>query len=387
MRFPHLSCTVSACVVVLAFLLIGREVAVQLEHHTLRATAPKVFALKNHGTAFQRVAAEASNVLPVYGSSELTMGPPSLRASEFFSGEPAGFQVSPIGKPGATSIIILQKLAALGSELKGKKVAISLSPSWFLVPVVEPYMYRGNFSLFAAGQMAFGNSLDFQLKRDIAARMLEFPQTLAQSPVLEFAIRRLASGKWSDRIAFAVAWPIGKLQNVILDLQDHFAAMIYILRQVRAPKPVTPQTLDWAGLIERATSRNLPVENERAENIEPQLVTRGGDAGFLARLEAAHEWADLEMLLRVLREIRARAILLSMPLDGRFYDQAGVSGAAREAYYAKIRALAERYHVPLVEFKAHDDDPDFLDEHHYHLAAKGWLFYDRALADFYSQPE
>jgi len=387
MRVPHLSCAVTACIVVLAFLLIGREVAVQLEHHTLPATAPEVFALKNQGTAFQRAVAETSNVLPLYGSSELTMGPPSLRAAEFFSAEPAGFQVSPVGKPGVTSIIVLQKLAALGSELKGKKVAISLSPGWFLVPVVEPFMYRGNFSLFAAGQMAFGNSLDFQLKRDIASRMLEFPRTLAQSPVLEFAIRRLASGKWPDRIAFAVAWPVGKLQNAILDLQDQFAAMIYILRQVRAPKPVTPQTLDWAGLIEKAASRNLPVEDERAENVEPQLVPRGGDAGFLARLEATHEWADLEMLLRVLGEIHARPILLSMPLDGRFYDQAGVSGAAREAYYAKIRALAERYNVPLVEFKAHDGDPDFLDEHHYHLTAKGWLFYDRALADFYSQPE
>lgn len=384
MRFAHLSCAVTASVVVLVFLLVGREIAIQLEHRTIRATAPEVFALKNQGTALQRVAAETPDILPLYGSSELTLGPASVRAGEFFKTEPTGFQVSPIGKPGATSMVILQKLAALGPELRGKRVAISLSPSWFLVPVVEPYMYKGNFSLFAASQLAFGDALDFQLKQDIAARMLEFPQTLASSPVLEFALQRLASGKWWDRIGFAIAWPVGKLQNAILDFQDHFESMIYILREGKAPLPANPRRLDWAALIQEApTPRDFSTEDDKAQTVELQLL-RGGDRDFLARMNGASEWTDLEMLLRVLRDVHAKPLLLSMPMNGLFYDDAGISRAAREAYYAKIRVLAKRYDFPLVEFKDHDRDPDFLDEHHYHLTAKGWLYCDQALSNFFS---
>ena len=47
----------------------------------------------------------------------------------------------------------------------------------------------------AATEMVFGTALDFGLKRDIAARMLQFPETLEQRPFLEFALRRLASGQ------------------------------------------------------------------------------------------------------------------------------------------------------------------------------------------------
>ena len=385
MRFSHLSSALTAGVVLLVFLLVGREVAIQLEQRTIRVTAPEVFALKNQGIALQRAAAETSDILLLYGSSELMLGPASVRAGEFFKTEPTGFQASPVGKPGATSIAILQKLAALGTQLRGRKVVVSLSPSWFLVPAVEPYMYKGNFSLFAASQLAFGHALNFQLKRNIAARMLEFPQTLASSPVLEFALNRLASGKWWDRIGFAIAWPVGQLQNAILDLQDHFESMIYILRQGKAPQPVSSRKLDWAMLIQKATTPgDSSTEDDKAQPIELQLL-RGGDRDFQARINAASEWTDFEMLLRVLREVQAKPLLLSMPMDGSFYDEAGISRAARGVYYKKIRALAERYDFPLVEFKEHDRDPDFLDRHHYHLTAKGWLYWDQALSNFFSE--
>jgi D-alanine transfer protein len=100
-------------------------------------------------------------------------------------------------------------------------------------------------------------------------------------------------------------------------------------------------------------------------------------------MNAAPEWADLELLLRALAKVRARPLLLSMPMDGRFYDQQGYSRLARENYYEKMRALAQRYNFALIEFEDHDEDPAFLDAQHTHLTQEGWLFYDRALDDFF----
>jgi D-alanine transfer protein len=54
------------------------------------------------------------------------------RAHIFFRTAPTGFQVSPVGAGGSNSLIILQKIGALGSDLRGKKVAISISPGWLL---------------------------------------------------------------------------------------------------------------------------------------------------------------------------------------------------------------------------------------------------------------
>jgi hypothetical protein len=95
-------------------------------------------------------------------------------------------------------LIILQKLGAVGSELRGRKVAILLSASSFLTPSVRPDYYAGNFSLIAASSILFGNTIDFNLKSAIARRMLQFPDTLAEDGLVELAARCFASDRPVD---------------------------------------------------------------------------------------------------------------------------------------------------------------------------------------------
>ena len=104
----------------------------------------------------------------------------------------------------------------------------------------------------AASEMVFGTALDFELKRDIASRMLKSPSTLKNSPFLEFALRRLASGRWLDRVVFCVLWPVGKAQTTILELQDHFAAFNYIRHKIKPAPPLHLEQLDWSKLIASA---------------------------------------------------------------------------------------------------------------------------------------
>jgi D-alanine transfer protein len=224
---PHLPSALIACVIVVGILSCGRLLAIHLEQKTVHWNAPKDFFIKNQGLAFERAAARRPDILLLYGSSELTDPIPN-RASDFFSNAPTGFQVCPVGKAGTTSLIILQKLGALGSELRGRKVAISFSASWFFAPD-RPEFYGGNFSLPAASGILFSNAIDFDLKAEIAKRMLQFPDTLAEDGLVELAAKCLASGRPVDRMILMAIWPLGRLQTVILDLQDHFQALFYIL--------------------------------------------------------------------------------------------------------------------------------------------------------------
>src|SRR5207253_2735391 len=84
-----------------------------------------------------------------------------LAANIFFRTAPTGFQLSPVGSGGANPLIMLQKVGALGSALRGKKLAISLSPGWFCTAKPGSQGYKGNFSPMAATEMAFGSALDF----------------------------------------------------------------------------------------------------------------------------------------------------------------------------------------------------------------------------------
>ena len=374
---PHLSSALIACALTAAILCSGSLLAIYLEERTIHSTAPRDFFIKNQGLAFERAAARTPDILLLYGSSEL-IDPIPNRASDFFRKEPTGFEVCPVGKAGTTSLIILQKLGALGSDLHGRKVAVSLSASSFLTPAERPEFYAGNFSLPAACGTLFGSALDLNLKAEIAKRMLQFPATLGKNGLLRLAADCLASDRPLDRITLMAIWPLGKLQTVILDLQDHFEALVYILGRGKPPP-------NWLRSLSSHRTQGLKTrsgeswETWTAESFD--VIHPARDAEFRARVAVAGEWTDLELLFRTLTELKARPLILSTPIDA--YAARGISRSAREIYYNRMRELAARYHFPLVEFEEHDADPNFLIAHREHPTPQGWKYYDRVLDRFF----
>src|SRR5258708_6960487 len=89
---PYLFAAVIACGLVVAVLFGARMVVVHREHANVLSTAPELFPLKNQGLAFQRAAACAPNVTPLYVSSELTALQVPERANIFFRIAPTGSQ-------------------------------------------------------------------------------------------------------------------------------------------------------------------------------------------------------------------------------------------------------------------------------------------------------
>jgi D-alanine transfer protein len=372
---PHLASALIACLLPIVILFGGRLLAVHLEKETIHETAPKDLFLKNQGLALQRAAACAGDILLLYGSSEL-IDPTPNRASDFFSGAPTGFQVCPVGRPGTSSLVILQKIGALGSDLRGRKVAISLSASWFFHRTVDPYAYAGNFSLAAASGLLFGTGLDLSLKKQIATRMLQFPDTLTKNSLVKTAVTCLSSDRLSDRIGLIAIWPLGRMQNVVFDLQEHFEMLVYILAGLDS-NPRHPW--HFHNSPKAFTEFGRPKVAD-AEAEEPGLDT---DIAFQRRIEDASEWTDLELMFRTLNEVGAEPLVLSMPIDITNTRARGVSASARQTYYEKVNELTQRYHIALVRFADHDADPEFLIPKREHPTPKGWMFYNRALDNFF----
>jgi len=384
-EMPHLFAGIIALGLAAIIFFAAQRVLIHLEHATIVSTAPENFALKNQGLAFQRAAAHSPNVLMIYGSSELLMPAAPERGNIFFRTAPTGFQLSPVGGGGANPLIMFQKVGALGSALRGKRLAFSLSPGWFCTAKPGTQGYKGNFSPMAATEMVFSTALDFGLKRDIAARMLQFPETLEQRPFLEFALSRLASGQLLDRVVFCALWPAGKIQTALFELEDHWAAVHHIRRQTKPPPRLQEETVNWPQFIAKA-SKARPADagmSQQPSRFDRKNTRGSRDVGFRSGVKASPAWIDLDLLLRCLATVHARPLILSMPLGGDFYDHAGVSRSARDEFYRKLPALVEQYHFPVIEFQEHDEDPAFLIRHQSHLTAKGWAYYDRALDDFF----
>ena len=356
-----------------------------IERRSLRAEAPQTFSMKNHGIVLQREAFRRPGLLPLYGSSELVKDVPD-KAADFFSRAPTGFEVFPVGKAGTASLIALEKLAAVGGDLRNRKLAFSISPSWFWAVADNPHHYAGNFSVEQVNALVFSTPLDRELKRDIARRALEFPETIDRSPVLAFALRRLAGDSWLDRAGYEFARPLGWLDGAMLRVQDHLHSAEYLLHRVSNPfiwrhHPIAPK---WPRLFANAERTTVvPAVDNAVAELERVFPSFDSDSAFRAHVKNAREWSDLDLLLRTLHALGARPLLLSMPLDGEGFDRFGISAEARAEFYDRLEALAARYDFPLVDFRDHDEDRRFLADTHDHLSAAGWLYYDAALDDFY----
>ncbi len=190
--WPHLG-AISIALTLFVLGLVSVDVfthwLVQQYVHTL---APEIFDQKNHGVILQKAAFAQSDLLPIYGSSELVRTEPN-HASLFFQDYPTGFTIFPVGNRGAPPLILIESLAAVGRDLQGKKVVISISPIWFTShEVLRQDAYAGNFSPLQASELVFSTDLSFDLKRELARRMLFYRSTVEGDPILMFALEQLA---------------------------------------------------------------------------------------------------------------------------------------------------------------------------------------------------
>jgi D-alanine transfer protein len=312
---------------------------------------------------------------------------------QFFKDYPTGFTVFPVGKPGATSLNILQKLAAVGSEVRGRKLAYSISPGWFLAEETDVKYYEGNFSTMQAMALIFSSELSIDLRRDIARRMLEFPTTTDNAWLLDFGVRRLVGDSRLDRVLFAAAVPLGKLQNAIGQGQDHLEAALHIMEDEGRPNPDTNyvrRALNWAEILKGAgkavNAKALSVkQSEVAKRKQAVDRTKALERAnkFRLGLERSDEWTDFRLLLRTCRELGAKPLFLCMPLEDIRLEVYGLEKEARLAFVQRLQSMAGEFNYPLMLFREHETDPAFLFDFQDHLSGEGWLFYNKALDDFF----
>ncbi len=409
---PHLAPALTAMILGIAVPVVFGFYARSVEHRSITALAAdevmierdgKLAPVKNQGTALQEAALETDCLLPIYGSSELVLHRLYNRPfhwTNLFRDQPTGFTVFPVGKPQTTCLIMLQKLAALGPALEGRKVAVSLSHAWFSDRVMAwADGYAGNFSPLHAGALAFNPSLSLQLRQDAARRMLQYPETLANRPLLRFALENMADGSPLSLACYQAVLPLGIVHNAILRTADHWNVVYFFWKHpIKSSSPTTPRSghpLDWPRLHQQAealyrahsSNNELGLDDEQwdrelRQELALQKSTRSQES-FLHTLEVNQEWVDLDLLLRELTELGARPLLLSMPLHGGWYDRLGITYAARSAYYQKLRAAGARYHAPVVDFADHDGDQLFCHDNMGHLAPSGLVYYSQALDGFF----
>jgi D-alanine transfer protein len=293
--------------------------------------------------------------------------------------------------------MMLQDVAAIGSDLRSKKVVISVSPPWFFLHDRTPEFYAANYSRLHLSALVFSTDLSFETKQAAVRQLLQSPKMMHQDPLIGFASDRLARDEWVDRALYAAVLPLGKLQNLVLHVQDVWETYQYLQahhEEIASGVPRQTATLDWASLGPQAEREQSSASDsnpfgfdngvwaEKYCRLVPERHLQFDDASFADNLQHTAEWTDLDLLLRGLTELGAQPLVLSQPIPGEYYNYIGISQQARTEYYTRLRGVASRYAVPVVDFADRDNDIYFVTDPNSHLSRKGWVYYDQALDAF-----
>lgn len=108
------------------------------------------------------------------------------------------------------------------------------------------------------------------------------------------------------------------------------------------------------------------------------------DSYKYASYSDSKEYEDLELLLDLCRELDIEILLISMPVNGRWYDYTGFSKEKREDYYNKIREISKKYKVSLADFSDKEYELYFLKDI-MHCGWKGWTYIDEEVYKFYKK--
>ena len=353
--------------------------AVRLERRNAASMASDASYQRDQGVALARAVLARPEILLLYGSSELEMDIPN-RSSEFFRDAPDGFTVCPVGRRGASPLLLLEKVAAAGRAPASGKAVVLISPVWFLSRGATLSTYAGNFSALHGMELIFKAPISPGLRRDIARRMLDYPQTLTTTPILEQGVRAAARiDTAAGRTSYSLLRPLGLMETTVMEMQDHFESVREILRTPQVPSVPAPQSvraaLDWDRLIATANAQAPPLHEVDPPDQRAKLLAttwRG-----IGDMPASSEWRDLELLLRTFGELHVQPLLLDIPWYAPYYDDSGVNAVIRGAYYSRLQSLADKYRVPIATYQDHEYDSNFLYNRHSHPSAKGWMFFNR----------
>lgn len=397
---PHLAAAACVFAVAAAGAVALHLTARAVEHEYVHALAPVEISIKPYGLALNEEAFRHNDLLPAYGASELIFSSP-FDAYEIFRYYQTGFQVYSVATPAATPIILLQRLGAIGANMRGRKVVVTVTPPEFFRPPLDQASYVANYSAIYSTALTFDTAIPYEVRQAVARRLLQYPATLENNAPLRWALEALASPSWTGRVGYALLFPLGKLCEGVLRLQDEWA-MLAATHKPGIPAPAYAElsrSIDWDRLSQQAAAAsrkhspnnpfgfNAGYWRENSHHLlrndrNPVPVVRMMVAGLRSK-QRTQEWDDLDLLLRILQSLGASPLIVSGPFPGAYLDAWGVTPADRAWYYTEIRQLAANRGVPLVDFEQHDEDRDFDQDPDGHLSDAGWVLMSHAFDDFY----
>lgn len=380
---------IAASLVVSLGCLLGTDIVVRyrLNANVDRATYDNNIYTRNCSDyAMERIIDERSIV--VLGSSELHSSDDLAYPSALFNRGYSDFNMVLMGAGSLQSLPQAINVGALANNIKNGKVVLIVSPQWFAYGGVQDKAFCSRFEETNYVEFLKNPDISAETKAAVAARvntLLEAdPATRRralkyEAMYLKHTLNPLTYVEMLSYNAFRNA----KLRyTLVKEFED--LAPLDTDRYVRA------EEIDFDALLLRAdeigeascTTNGFGVNDDYYNEYVRDALEASKNSNIYASYAVSLEYDDLRLFLRVCSETGIEPLIVSTPLNGRWYDYTGFPIEDRNTYYQNVRNVCEEFGVSMVDFSEKEYELYFLKDI-MHLGWKGWAYLDRAVYSFY----
>ena len=335
----------------------------------------------------QAIAGAPDGVTNLYlmGSSELGV-PVDQNPNVWLPAHASDFDLYQSGRGNQQSLYHAIELAAVGPSIANKKVALILSPQWFVRGGVKAGVFQSVFAHAAWEAMLTNPRLSVGTRQRLIARAGSLMPQLCTvgascAPTTANNVQRILDAPYT-----AFTSRVNALRDTYTGA-DFRRAVRYTGAWQPGRQPMA--TIDWAAEDAKATAAGRTSVGGSPYNMQdtyykkqivPLLNKFKGDQASV-RYTTSTEYDDLQLFLDVARDLGIDVLLIPLPVNGSWSDFTGLPKTERNGFAAKIRTMAEANGVRLTDLTTKAYEPYYFVDT-LHLGWRGWLDVTRACWEF-----
>lgn len=280
------------------------------------------------------------------------------------------------------------RLGALSDSIPNKKVTIILSPQWFSDTGINPTAFTSRFSEDNFIGLLKAPNVSKETKKAIVKRTNKLlagaPQLLERVKGYEDSYLR-GDATMLDNAYTGIFKSLMSLKADVAFMYNYKTQNVY--GRNAHPKP------KFDGIDKKKLE-------EDAERIGKQSVTNPynmDDYYFnayfkkeLAKFKNSQsnrsyakspEYDDLKLFLDVCKDADIKVNIISVPVNGYWYDYMGFSKEDRQTYYQNIRDISKQYNTALTDLSSYEYEKYFFEDG-IHFTWKGWIHVNESIVEF-----
>lgn len=387
--------TISVIIVVIATiglnLFLDKKIKILTEEKELSVLGKQCFdVIKDKSTLDKKIFSD-KDYLFMLGSSELGISVPQ-NPMDFYPFKDGDYKLISFGRPFVQS---LQHTTYLGGgALKAnQKVVFMLSIQWFeKTNAIKPDYFANNFSEVEFYKFMENPKISEENKKYYAERVYHLLSTAKKYQGEAYYAKLYLDNSAYSEVQKIVLKPYYELKKYVLDTQDK--ALIYKKLKKLSDKKNEQKLreINWNEEYAKIEKENENIVSTNQFNLEDKSyninlkdkIYKHKDEYKNVSIMKSKEMDDYKFFLSVCNELGIKPYIVVQPVNGWFYDFAGLDKDQRDEWSNTVTKIAKDNNFEVLDLHGYDYKKYFLIDSQ-HLGKEGWLKVDEGIYKYFKK--